>query len=153
MALDPITELESLVDVFHGEAIAYALCGGLALAVHGHPRATYDIDVLIEAAELDRARAAAQRVGFDVPGTGTPREIHHVSKLDPETGALLALDLLVVNRELESVWSSRQTFQMGERNLVVVSRDGLATMKKLAGRHQDLADLAKLAGTEDDDQA
>jgi hypothetical protein len=31
----------------------------------------------------------------------------------------------------------------------VVSRDGLATMKKLAARPQDLADVAKLEGTDE----
>lgn len=160
MALDPVSELESLLEAFDAGAIDYALCGGLALAVHGHPRATKDIDILVPRHELERAIAAGRHAGFDVPArkmtfglrTGMPREIHRVSKLDAETGELLALDLIVVNPQLEPVWAARETRYAGERRLVVVSREGLATMKRIAGRRQDLADLDRLAGTSEDEQ-
>jgi hypothetical protein len=159
MALDPVTELEALIDAFDADGVEYALCGGLALAVHGHPRATQDIDILVELAQLPAALAAAKRVGFDVPArkmtfglkTGTPREVHRVSKLDPGSGELLVLDVLIVNAELASVWTGRERFRSGARQIVVVSRSGLATMKRIAGRQQDLADVAKLEGTDEDD--
>ena len=160
MALDPVTELERLVDAFESEAVGYAVCGGLALAVHGHPRATIDVDVLVRAEEVDRAIEVAKRLGFDIPArkmtfglqTGTPREIRRVSKLDPETNGLMALDLIIVNPDLEAVWSARLRVIWRDHPLAVVSRDGLATMKRLAGRPQDLADLARLEGTDDEDQ-
>jgi len=161
MVLDPVTELDALVDALEADGVAYALCGGLALAVHGHVRATKDIDLLLPASEVDRALAAAKRVGFDIPArpmtfglrSGTPREIRRVSKLDPATGGLLALDLIIVNESLDPVWSGRETVHSGARKLTVVSRDGLAIMKRIAGRKQDLADLARLEGTDDDDEA
>ena len=132
---------------------------GLALAVLGYPRATKDIDLLVRSEEIDNALAVAKLAGFDIPArkmtfglrTGTPREIQRVSKLDPETGALLPLDLIAVNPELEQVWATRTTLHAGERRMTVVSREGLATMKRLAGRPQDLADLLKLEGAADDD--
>jgi hypothetical protein len=159
VALDLVTELEGLLDAFEACGVAYALCGGLALAVHGYPRTTKDIDVLVPPGDLDRAIAAARRAGFDLPArkmtfglrSGAPREIHRISKLDADTGELMALDLLIVNPQLEPVWASRKTLRAGARRLVVVSREGLATMKRIAGRPQDLADLARLAGTDDDD--
>ena len=130
MALDPVTELEALVDAFDADGVDYALCGGLALAVHGHPRATQDIDILIEPAQLASAIATAKRIGFDVPArkmtfgrkTRTPREVHRVSKLDPESGELLVLDLLIVNAELAGVWSGRQSYRSGARDRRGVSR-------------------------------
>ena len=66
MAFDLIAELEQLVDALHADAAEYALCGGLALAVHGHPRATKDIDLLVRAeavldAHLEAAAARAER--------------------------------------------------------------------------------------------
>jgi hypothetical protein len=160
MPLDPVTELEGVVDAFEAAGVGYAVCGGLALAVHGYPRATMDIDLLVRSEEIAGAVAVAKLAGFDIPArkmtfglrTGTPREIQRVSKLDPETGALLALDLIVVNTELEQVWATRTTFHAGKRQMTVVSREGLATMKRIAGRPQDLVDLAKLEGTHDDDQ-
>jgi hypothetical protein len=161
MALDLIGELEALVDAFEREGVEYAVCGGLALALHGHPRATMDIDVLVTAAELARAIQVARGLGFDVPArkmafglrTGTPREVQRVSKLEPATNQLLSLDLLVVGPVYEDVWSGRIALMIGERKMVVVSRDGLVTMKRIAGRPQDLADLAALEGGDDDEQA
>ena len=160
MALDLIAELEGVIDAFDRAGIEYALCGGLAVAFHGYPRATMDIDVLVTPEVLDAAIAAAKTAGFDIPArkmvfglkTGTPRITQRVSKLDPETNDLMMLDLLVVGPGYESVWSTRTTMSWHGRTVSIVSRDGLATMKRIAGRPQDLADLAKLEGTDDDEE-
>jgi hypothetical protein len=155
--MDLIAELENLIDAFDRDGIEYALCGGIALGVHGYVRATQDIDMLVPSEQLDRALATAKGAGFDVARkivfglkTGRPREIHRVSKLDPETSDLLPLDLMVVAHEYAEVWNARMKVAWRQRNLAVVSRDGLATMKRLAGRPQDLADLAKLEGDDDE---
>lgn len=160
MALDLIAELEAVVERFEHEGIEYALCGGLAVAIHGHPRATMDIDVLVRAEQLARALHVARQLGFDIPArrmvfglrAGTPREMQRVSKLDPETSVLTSLDLIVVGPGLEQVWEGRVTVPWRGREVAIVSRAGLATMKRLAGRPQDLADLAALEGTDDDEQ-
>jgi hypothetical protein len=157
MALDLIAELEALVDAFDRAQIDYAVCGGLALGIHGYPRATMDIDVLVAPETVSAALAVARAQGFDIPArkitfglrTGTPREVHRVSKLDPETNDLLSLDVLVVGPGYEQVWAERARLPWRTREIRVVSRDGLATMKRIAGRPQDLADLAKLEGTDD----
>ena len=160
MGMDPVTELEALLDVFDADGVPYALCGGLALAIHGYPRQTKDIDLLVEAATVDRALAAAKRAGFDVPArkiifglrAGTPREVHRVSKLEDASGKMMTLDLLVVSTDLEGVWATREVVVAEQRRITVVSREGLATMKRIAGRPQDLADLAKLEGTDESDE-
>jgi hypothetical protein len=54
MSLDLIAELEALVSALDAEKVEYALCGGLALAVHGYPRATKDIDLLVRADSTER---------------------------------------------------------------------------------------------------
>jgi len=97
VALDLIAELEAVVDAFDQGGLEYALCGRLALGLHGYPRATIDIDLLVRAERLVDAIAVVRTVGFDVPArkmtfgiqSGTPREIQRISKLEPETNALL----------------------------------------------------------------
>jgi len=161
MALDLIAELEALVGSFERGDVEYALCGGLAVAVHGHPRATMDIDVLVRAEHLVSAIQVARGLGFDLPArkmvfglrAGTPREMQRVSKLDPETNELISLDLLIVGPGLEEAWDGRIVVPWRERDITIVSRVGLVAMKRLAGRPQDLADIATLEGTDDDDQA
>jgi hypothetical protein len=159
VALDLIAELAGLLDALDAANVEHALCGGLAVAVHGHPRATMDIDLLVPASALASAMAVARQRGFDLPArkmtfglaVGAPREVQRVSKLDPDSGALLSLDLLVVGPTLDEVWAGRIVAAWGERRVSVVSREGLAIMKRLAGRPQDLADLAALDGSGDDE--
>lgn len=161
MALDLIAELEALLEGFERGGVQYALCGGLAVAVHGHPRATMDIDVLVRAEQLASAIQVARGTGFDLPArkmvfglqAGKPREMQRVSKLDPETNELMSLDLIIVGPEIEEAWDGRVVVAWRERDISIVSRAGLVMMKKLAGRPQDLADIAVLEGTDDDNQA
>jgi hypothetical protein len=128
MALNPVTELEALVDALDADGVPYALCGGLALGIHGHPRATNDIDLLVQAADVHRVSVAARSLGNEA-----------------------LLDAHVVECALLDVWHAAERIQTALRRLVVVSKTGLIAMKHLAGGKQDIVDAMKLAGIEDDD--
>jgi hypothetical protein len=153
--MDLHEELGELIDLLAHERIDYALCGGLALAVHGFPRFTKDIDLLIRPEDADRIAAAVARIGFDLDAgelpfdTGGPhaRRVRRINKT--EGGEGLTLDLVLLPPWLHEAWESRERFEWGGRELSVVSRDGLAEMKRIAGRPQDLADLARLMGEGD----
>ena len=54
------------------------------------------------------------------------------------------LDLILVSPILEPAWQSRTIVEWEGRRVSIVSRDGLALMKTLAGRDQDLTDLKQL---------
>lgn len=51
-------ELNDIIEQLEKHQIEYAVCGGLALAIHGFPRATFDIDILILPASLEAAYEA-----------------------------------------------------------------------------------------------
>lgn len=148
-------ELYGLVEALEAAGVAYALCGGLAYAVHVEPRATRDIDLLAPAREVDRVvRVARESRGFlfdsgvlPLPSSGL--RVRRVTKL--VEGEPVPLDIVVVGPRIERVWSERQRGAWGPLPLWVVSREGLIDMKRLAARPQDVADLARLeaeAGTE-----
>ncbi len=148
-------ELVELVNALEDSGLDYALCGGVALAFHGHPRFTKDIDLLVREEDLEKARNVAAKCGFTVEGgrvpfrLGRPEEqiIHRVSKVSgSET---LTLDFMLVSPSLEKVWNGRGVFEWKGRQIRTVSRDGLVRMKRLAGRKQDLADIEQLEGQED----
>ncbi len=50
--MDILGELKELIVKLKQEKIEYALCGGLAMAIYALPRATLDIDLLIEPCSL-----------------------------------------------------------------------------------------------------
>jgi len=156
--MDLQEELYRVLDALDAAGVDYALCGGLAVIVHGYPRLTRDIDILIRSEDLDSATTAVERVGFSVEagfipfgeGTATERRVFRVNKIEGED--ILTLDLLLVSPFLEAVWSDRELHEVRGRTLRVVSREGLATMKRASGRAQDLEDLRQLGidtGTND----
>lgn len=155
--MDIYEELLAVLDLLETHEVDYALCGGLAVALHGYPRFTKDIDLLVLPDEAERAADALEESGFlfragRVPfGVGGPdeREIFRISKID-ESGDVLTLDFLIVNDRLREVWETRELFEWQGREIRVVSAKGLATMKRMAGRAQDLLDLKKL-GFEDEE--
>jgi acetolactate synthase regulatory subunit len=146
--LDLEEELGALIDALHAANVEYALCGGLALAVHGAPRATIDIDLLVRPDDVERIRQVAASRGFTIkalPMNFAKIRIDRITKIHPD-GDTLILDLLVYSPELEEVWETRQRRRWNGRDLSVVSPDGLVTLKMLRRSAQDLADIEALRG-------
>ena len=143
-----LNELSQIISALEEGGIEYAVCGGLSMAVHGFARATLDIDVLIQVKSLEKAYKIAAENGYDIRDLdisfkARAVEIHRVSKIDDE-GEVLSLDFLIVTPQIEDVWETREQVDFLGRKLFVVSRKGLIKMKTLAGRPQDLADIARL---------
>ena len=147
-----LEELDQLVSALDENKIEYAVCGGLALAIHGFARATLDIDVLIQHESLEKAYKIGAENGFDIRGLDISFkeravEIRRVSKID-DNGEVLSPDLLLVTPQVQDVWETRETIDFLGNQLSVVSQKGLIKMKTLAGRPQDLADIERLENEE-----
>jgi hypothetical protein len=142
--LDELRLVTTALDDAH---VDYALAGGLAVAVWGAPRATKDIDLLVQPAALAKAMAAVHQCGFTLEAQpfefkdGT--SLQRVNKVDHE-GNLMTVDFILVDRNLASAWSSRLRMPFGAGSIVVLSRESLIAMKALAGRPQDIADIQNL---------
>jgi hypothetical protein len=151
--VDLFAELLRLTAAFDAEQVDYAICGAIALAVHGAPRATKDIDIMAREIELPRLREAARSCGFTIEALPMTFEssgisIRRFTKNEP-SGRTLMLDVLIADSILEAVWASRVRLEValpsGEsRVLSVVSREGLITLKVAAGRPQDLVDVRRI---------
>ncbi|MEO6588822.1 MAG: nucleotidyltransferase family protein [Pyrinomonadaceae bacterium] len=146
-------ELNEIIELLKNNGIEYAVCGGLALAIHGFPRATFDIDILIQPESLEKAYEIVAGKGYDIRGLDMSFkeqavEIRRVSKIDND-GEVLSLDFLLVTRHVEDVWETKEEYDWQGKDLWLVSRGGLIKMKTLAGRDKDLIDLGRLKGEED----
>jgi hypothetical protein len=148
-------ELLALVDALEKARVEYAICGGLALAILGHPRMTKGIDLLVRDEDLQRVMDTVRGCGFTLPSgripfrMGRPDEqfIHRINKVVDRR--VLTLDLVVLPGFLQDVWDGRNAVEWQGRRMMVVSRAGLAKMKRSAGRKQDLADIEKLESPDD----
>jgi hypothetical protein len=151
--VDLFAEVVALTAALDAAAIDYAICGGIALAIHGAPRATKDIDLLAREADLSRLRDVVRACGFTLealpmtfPSSGI--SIRRFTKIEPD-GRTLMVDVLLAEGALGSVWQSRERVAFegagaARSTLWVVSKAGLVTLKLAAGRPQDIADIQRL---------
>jgi len=144
---DLYEELRKIASALDEHNIAYALCGGLAMAVYDHPRATVDVDILVLSESLEPALEVAKELGYSIRGLDMhfgEIEIRRVSRIHPTTAHVLTLDMLLVTPALREVWESRVQADVEGGTLSVVSREGLIALKKFRGSGTDLDDIKKL---------
>jgi hypothetical protein len=127
----------------------FVILGGHAVAFHGHPRATKDLDVLVRA-----NRQNAERVYRALAAFGAPLSQFEVGEADFVTydGVLqmgvppLRIDIL--NRAdgitFDEAVADGAGFELEGRKIPVIGRLALLKNKKAAGREQDLADVKAL---------
>jgi hypothetical protein len=141
--------LRDLVSRLEQGNVPYALCGGLALAVHAFPRATMDIDILTEEKFLDDIKTLAAEVGFKMEsgvlelceGTVKIYRLYQTAAADEYP---LVLDVLLVTPPLRKVWEAKERLEWEGGFISVVSREGLIQMKSLRNSGQDQDDIRKL---------
>ncbi|OGP83238.1 MAG: hypothetical protein A2V87_00240 [Deltaproteobacteria bacterium RBG_16_58_17] len=154
--MDLLEELKKLSLKLDQAGIDYALCGGLAIAIYAKPRATLDIDIMIDPAFLSKTKKATQELGFTL--SSAPMEfqdgavkIHRLTKIDKDSGEHLVLDLLMVTPETKKAWDDRLTVEWEGDPLKVVSPQGLILLKSLRSSGQDQDDIEYLRSLENED--
>jgi hypothetical protein len=120
------------------------------MAVHGVPRPTADIDILVLREDLVRLEVALRPLGFSTAPQlrrfqGGAIEIRRLSKPQPSEHAL-SLDLVLVTPTLQTVWDDRQSMEWDFGKISVVSLAGLIALKFLRGSGPDQDDIKRLQG-------
>ena len=151
-----IAELQGIVAKLEEAGIDYALCGGLAMAVYAMPRATLDIDLMIQVESLDEAGRVVEPLGFTMDSV--PMNFHdgdvrmsRFTKIDPHSNEVLILDFLLVAEKTAAAWDSRRDFEWEGGKLRVVSPEGLILLKELRRSGIDQDDIDYLRSITDED--
>ncbi len=126
--------------------VEYAVVGAFAVAIWGAPRATTDIDLLVQPEDVESVLGVARSLGFAFEAFPMKfrdgAELRRITRI--ESGEMLTLDLLLVDSNLEPAWASRLTVATEAGPVKVVSREALLRMKAAAGRPQDIGDIERL---------
>jgi hypothetical protein len=151
-----LDELKAIIKKLDEAGVPYALCGGLAMAIYAMPRATLDIDLMIEMDSLPRSRGAMEGLGFTLDAApmvfrGGKVRISRLCKVDPESGEALVLGLLLVTPETRKAWESRCQVDWEDRKMTVVSPKGLIALKSLRASGQERDDIDYLRNITDED--
>ena len=125
----------------------FLIVGGYAVAVHGRPRATKDLDVWVEST-LDNARRVFEALvefgaplhGLTVDDLTTPGVWFQMGLAPNRVDLITEVPGLVFG----TAWDRRTELEVAGVRLPVLGLDDLITSKRAAGRPQDLADADAL---------
>jgi len=126
--------------------VHYVVIGGVAAIVHGVPRTTFDVDLLIESTPDNAARllAALHEAGIASASLTTPAGVlaHEITVFKD----VLRIDVQTRTPGVEfpEAWLHRLERTVEGVRYWIVSRDHLIAMKQAAGRPKDLEDVRVL---------
>ncbi len=144
-------ELAPDFDEFFGSLTAheveFLVVGAYALAFHGAPRFTGDIDVFVKPTATNATRLLAALTSFGVP-TG---ELRADDITNPERVLQLGVEPVQIHVmsaisgvEWDEAWKGREVGRCGSRDLPFLGRREFIMNKRAAGRLKDLADVEAL---------
>ena len=149
-AMDVPPDLIDLLSAFAAAEVRYLLVGGHAVAAHGQPRSTKDIDLWLAPGVENVGRACAALAGFGVPAelvtalrNASPDEIVWLGR--PPTRIDLLQSIPAV--DFEDAWPRRLVVDLNGISVPVLGKADLIRNKQAVGRPQDRRDVRLLLGT------
>ncbi|MDZ7592031.1 MAG: hypothetical protein U5L05_15420 [Rubrivivax sp.] len=139
-------DFKEFAELLNASGVEYLVVGGYALAAHGHPRYTGDIDFWLSPTpeNIDRLLAALKAFGFGSLGlTRADFTDDSVIQLGVAPGRI---DLLtrIDGVEFDACWGRRETMEVDGLPLNFIGLEDFKANKRAVGRFKDLADLEAL---------
>jgi len=141
-----LNRLQDVFRFFQQHEVKYVVIGGIASVLHGIPRATFDLGILIEATaeNAQRLLAAMENAGF---GTATMTNAEDI----------LAHEITVFNDRVridvhthtpgvsfQDAWDRRKTVTYEGQEFFILSKEDLIRSKRASGRDVDIEDVRLL---------
>lgn len=150
-----LNRLQDVFRSFQKHDVKYVIIGGIASTLYGVPRATFDLDILIEAT-ADNARRLLDALldsGFGTASLTTAEDLlaHEITifqdrvRIDVQTST--------PGISFQAAWQRRQIMHYQGREFYVLSRNDLILTKRAAGREVDLEDVRLLGLAGDNENA
>jgi len=148
-----LNRLQDVFKSFQQHDVKYVVIGGIASILHGVPRATFDLDILIEATPENTRRLLDALLDA---GLGTAA----LTNVDD----LLANEITIFRDRVRvdvqtstpgisfaNAWQHRKTVVYQGQDFFILSKEDLVASKRAAGRDVDLEDVRLLELSNDGD--
>ncbi|MBX7246443.1 MAG: hypothetical protein K1X53_13180 [Candidatus Sumerlaeaceae bacterium] len=145
------TDFQELLRRFESYGVKYLIVGGYAVAYHGFPRATKDLDLFVECSPDNARRIVDALVDFGFSGAATVEgELTKINSIIRFGAPPNQIDVLttISGVSFEECWPQRILAESGDFMWPIISAPDLARNKKAARRLRDLADLEDLGLTD-----
>jgi len=139
-------DFSDFVEALNDNNVEYVVVGSFALAFHGSPRATGDIDFWIRPTT---SNAKALIKALEVFGFGAL----DISEEDIVSGKIIQLgfppvriDIITIIDGLipEEIWETKEKGKLGPHDVFYLGKEAFIKNKRTMRRHKDLADLELL---------
>ena len=140
-------DFSELLKLFSNFDVEYVIVGGYALAYHGAPRYTGDLDLLIstDANNVRRVLSALREFGFS-SSTLTEADLTQAGRFVRLGHPPVRVDLLtsISGVTWEEVRTSRVEGKYGDTKVFFIGREEFLRNKRASGRAKDFADVEAL---------
>ena len=140
-------DFKELLALFNEHKVEFLIVGGFALAFHGAPRFTGDLDVLVrpQPENARRALAALAAFGFNLPWL-TADDFQAPDKVVQLGLPPVRIDLMtsISGVTWEEVVAHKVEGILGDIPVSYIGRDQFIANKRASGRKKDLADIEAL---------
>lgn len=143
---DLSNDFEELLAFLNAYGVRAIVVGGHALAFHGHPRYTKDLDVFVEPSSENAEALLGALAAFGFGSVGLTAADFAPGKVVQLGVAPNRIDLMTAidGVSFSDAWAARETGRFGEVPVHYIGRDTFIRNKQASGRPQDLADIAAL---------
>lgn len=145
--VDP--DFKEFIQSLNNNQVRYLVIGGYAVALHGHPRYTKDLDVWVDRTPENAERVVAALVEFGFGSLGlTQADFLEAGQIIQLGHPPSRIDILLTLKGVEfgTCYEHRVIEENNETAVNFIDLHNLIANKKATGRHQDLADVASLEG-------
>ncbi|MFH1185367.1 MAG: DUF6036 family nucleotidyltransferase [Chloroflexota bacterium] len=140
-------DFSEFIQSLDDNAVRYLVVGGYAVALHGHPRYTKDIDIWIDLTPDNAHRLidALDQFGFGSVGL-KPADFLEADQIVQLGYPPNRIDLItgLSGVDFSVCFDERVEVTVDGVQVNFISLENLRKNKKAAGRHQDLADIENL---------
>ena len=140
-------DFKDMLSAFVAERVEFLVVGAYALAAHGAPRATGDLDFWIRRDTTNADRVFRALVTFGAPVAEisrrdlvTPDRIVQIGVEPTRIDILTSIDAV----EFDEAWPNRLIANVGGIDVPLIGRKELIRNKRAVGRPRDLADIEAL---------
>ncbi len=134
----------------------YLVVGAYALAAHGYPRATGDLDLWVRPTSDNAGKVWKALVAFGAPVSKLKVEDFCTPDIVYQIGvAPRRIDILtsISGVEFDAAWGNRIACSLDGMTLPVIGREELLQNKRASGRPKDVADVHTLDSGEKENEA
>jgi len=140
-------EFNELLSALCGAEVRFLIVGAYALALHGHPRSTGDLDIWVDPTPENAARVMQALHGFGASLAQVKEADFARPGIAFQVGVRpLRIDLLteLTGLTFEEAWPDRMAHRFGHLETPFLGKNSFIKNKRATGRPQDLVDAEQL---------